>query len=101
MKHRIFLLVIVGLFLLQSMSAYGAVEVTLDSLDPAIQNANPWFTVRTGYTRHDIHRIHGHSVDMRVVEAGVTTKDTGKFLQPLFLLQDQCTAIPPGLPCHR
>jgi hypothetical protein len=65
------------------MSAYGAVKVTLDSLDPAIQNANPWFTVRTGYTRHDI-QIHGHSVDMRVVEAGVTTKIPVNFFNPFF-----------------
>jgi hypothetical protein len=63
-------LVIVGLFLLQSVSAYGGVEVTLDSLDPAIEDANPWFTVRTGYTRHGIHQDHGHTVEIRVVEAG-------------------------------
>lgn len=76
--------VIVGFFLLQSVSAYGGVEVTLDSLDPAIEDANPWFTVRTGYTRHGIHHNHGHTVEMRLVEAGVTTKIPVNFFNPFF-----------------
>jgi hypothetical protein len=77
-------LVIVGFFLPQSMPAYGGVEVTLDSLDPEIDDANPWFTVRTGYTRHGIHQDHGHTVEMRVVEAGVTTKIPVNFFNPFF-----------------
>jgi hypothetical protein len=59
------LLAIVALFALQVVPAYGGVEVTLDPLDPAVEDANPWFTVRTGYTRHGIHQDHGHTVDMR------------------------------------
>jgi len=84
MKHGMLPLVIVGLFLLQSMSAYGGVAVTLDSLDPAIEDTNPWFTVWTGYTRHGIHHNHGHNVDIRVVEAGVTTKIPVNFFNPFF-----------------
>lgn len=84
MKYRMLRLVIVGLFLLQSVSAYGGVEVTLDSLDPAIVDANPWFTVWTGYTRHCIIENHGHTVDIRVVEAGVTTKIPVNFFNPIF-----------------
>jgi hypothetical protein len=84
MEHRMLPLVIVGLFFLQSLSAYGGVEVTLDSLDPAIEDVNPWFTVRTGYTRHGIHQDHGHTVEMRVVEAGVTTKIPVNFFNPFF-----------------
>jgi hypothetical protein len=71
MKHRLLPLVIVALFLLQPVSVYAGVEVTLDSLDPAIEDANPWFTAWTGYTRHGIFRDHGHNVDIRVVKAGV------------------------------
>jgi len=77
-------LVIFGLFLLQFVPAYGSVEVTLDSLDPAIEDANPWFTVRTGYTRHGLHQDQGHTVDMRVAEAGVTTKIPINFFNPFF-----------------
>jgi hypothetical protein len=77
-------LVIVGLFLLLSLPAFGGVEVTLDALDPAIEDANPWFTVRTGYTRHGIHQDHGHTVEMRVIEAGLTTKIPVNFFNPLF-----------------
>ena len=84
MKLRLLPLVIIGLFLLKSVSAYGGVEVTLDSLDPAIEDANPWFTVRAGYTRHGFHQDHGHTVDMRVVEAGVTTKIPVNFFNPFF-----------------
>ncbi len=84
MKHRMLPLVIVGLFLLQSVSAYGGVEVTLDSLDPAIEDANPWFTVRTSYTRHGIHQDHGHTIEIRVIEAGVTTKIPVNFFNPFF-----------------
>lgn len=84
MKHWLLFLVIICLFFLQSVLAYGGVEVTLDSLDPAIEDANPWFTVRTGYTRHGIHQDHGHTVDMRVIEAGVTTKIPVNFYNPFF-----------------
>ena len=76
-------LVIVALLLLP-VSAYAGVEVTLDSLDPAIEDVNPWFTVRTGYSRHGIHGNHGHTADMRVVKAGVTTKIPVNFFNPLF-----------------
>ena len=74
----------VGLFLLQSVPAHGGVKVTLDALDPAIEQANPWFTVRTGYTRHGIHQNHGHTVEMRVVAAGATTKIPVNFFNPIF-----------------
>lgn len=84
MKYRVLLLVIVGLLILRSPPAYGGVKVTLDSLDPAIEDANPWFTVRTGYTRHGIHHDHGHTIDMRVAEAGVTTKIPVNFFNPFF-----------------
>lgn len=84
MKHRMLPLVIVGLFILQSVPAYGGVEVTLDTLDPAIEDANPWFTLRIGYTRHGIHQNHGHSVEMRVIEAGVTTKLPVNLFNPFF-----------------
>jgi hypothetical protein len=84
MKHGILPLVIVGFLLLQSLSAYGDVEVTLDSLDPTIEDANPWFTIRTGYTRHGLHQNHGHTVDMRVIEAGVTTRIPVNFFNPFF-----------------
>ena len=76
--------VIVGLFFLQSVSAYGGVKVTLDPLDPAIEDANPWFAVWTGYTRHGIHHDHGHNADIRVVEAGATTKIPVNFFNPFF-----------------
>jgi hypothetical protein len=84
MKLRVLLLVIVGLLLLPLLPAYGGVEVTLDSLDPAIEDTNLWFSIRTGYTRHGIHQDHGHTVDMRVVEAGVTTKIPVNFFNPFF-----------------
>lgn len=84
MKYRKLPFIIVGLFLLWSASAYGGVEVTLNSLDPAIEPANPWFTIRTGYTRHGIHQNHGHTVDMRVIEAGATTKIPVNFFNPFF-----------------
>jgi len=75
MKHRMLSLVIfTALFLLQSASTYGGEEVTLDSLDPPVEDANPRFTVWTGYTRHGLHENQGQIVDIRVVEAGVTTK---------------------------
>lgn len=84
MKPKMLPLVIIGLFLLQSVSADCGVEVTLDSLDPAVEDANPWFTVRTGYTRHGIHQDHGHTVEMRVAEAGKTTEIPVNFFNPFF-----------------
>ena len=84
MKHRMLPLVIVALISLQVVPAYGGVEVTLDPLDPAIEDANPWFSLRTGYTRHGIHQDHGHTVEMRVVKAGVTTKIPVNFYNPFF-----------------
>jgi hypothetical protein len=84
MKHKMLPLVIVCLFLLPSVPAYGGVEVSLDSLDPAIEDTNPWFTVRTGYTRRGIHQDHGHTVEMRVVKAGVTSKIPVNFYNPFF-----------------
>lgn len=77
-------LVILALLLLQLVPAYAGVEVTFDPLDPAIEDANPWFTVRTGYTRHGIHQDHGHTLETRVVEAGVTTKIPVNFFNPFF-----------------
>jgi hypothetical protein len=84
MKHRMLPLVIVGLFFLQSVSAYGGVEVTLDSLDPAIEDANPWFTVRTGYTRYGFHQDIGGIVETRVIKAGDITKIPVNFFNPFF-----------------
>jgi hypothetical protein len=78
------LVIVVGLFFLQSVLAYGGVEVTLDSLDPAIDDANPWFTVRTGYTRHGFHQDIGGTVEMRVIKASVTTKIPVNFYNPFF-----------------
>ena len=83
MKHGLGPLFIVGL-LLQSASAYAGVEVTLDSLVPAIEDANPWFTIRTGYTRHGIHQDHGHTVETRVIKAGETSKIPVNFYNPVF-----------------
>jgi len=84
MKYRMLLLAIVGQFLLQPVSVYGGVEVTLDHLDPAIEDANPWFMVRTGYTRHGILQNHGHIAEIGVVKAGVTTKIPVNFFNPFF-----------------
>ena len=84
MKHRMLLIVSVGLFLLLSLPALGGVAVTLDALDPAIEDSNPWFTVTTGYTRHGIHRDHGYTLETRVIEAGRTTKIPVNFFNPFF-----------------
>jgi len=78
---------ILVLLLFQPVPAFAGVEVTLDALDPldpAIEEANPWFVIRTGYTRHGIHQNHGHTVEMGVIEAGVTTKIPVNFYNPLF-----------------
>lgn len=83
-KPGILHLVIITLFLLPLIPAYAGVEVTLDPLDPAIEEINPWFSIRTGYTRHGIHQDHGHTVDTRVVAAGTTTKLPVNFYNPLF-----------------
>ncbi len=74
----------VALIFLSVVSAYGGVEVRLDPLDPAIERGNPWFSLRTGYTRHGIHHDHGHSSDMRGVEAGATSKVPVNFFNPFF-----------------
>jgi len=77
-------LVMVALILLAAMPTCAAVQVTLDPLDPAIEDANPWFTARTGYTRHSIHNDQGHTADMRVVRAGATSRIPVNFFNPLF-----------------
>jgi hypothetical protein len=68
MKRRMLSIVIVGLFLLLSLPAFGGVAVTLDALDPAIKDSNPWFTVTTGHTRRGNHHDHRHAVKTRVIE---------------------------------
>jgi hypothetical protein len=84
MKHRMLLSVIVGLFLLQSSLAFGGVEVTLDPLDPAIEDESSWFSIRTSTTRRGIHSIVGNTMEMRVIEAGETTKIQVNIFNPIF-----------------
>ena len=87
MKHSLLLKLTVSLILLPSVSVYGGIEVTLDSLNPTIEGANPWFTIRTGYTRRGIHHNDGHTVEVRLIKAGETSKIPVNFVNPLLFYE--------------
>ena len=77
-------LLTVVFYLFLSVSALAEVEVTLAALDPTVEEGNPWFAIRTGYTRHGIHHDHGHTVETRLIKAGETSKIPVNFINPFF-----------------